>query len=118
MLPELKQVKRDREFSLYEEALRDRLLYTYLFRGDSYRKMDREVLCLNQKESDGWQADTKGWQSRGVLGYMGITGKHKGIFKDMSIHVVIEQLERENGWQQISEALQRYAWAEGCAGRR
>ncbi len=54
-IPELKKSSRVREFNSYNQDIRDKIVYFYLFEGKSYRELDEELLNLNPEESRGWQ---------------------------------------------------------------
>ncbi|WP_223701704.1 hypothetical protein [Sutcliffiella deserti] len=87
-VPELEPVNRSREYNLYEESLRNKVVYEYLFNSESHRGLDERVLGLDADES-------RGYQAMGILHYIGLKGKHKGIFKELSIKQAIELLERQ-----------------------
>ena len=80
--------KRAREFLTYNDIERARIVYGYLFEGQSTRSLDRTVLGLDP-------AVSRGYQSHNVLRYLGIAGVHKQACRDVSLDTVIDRL---NGW--------------------
>lgn len=86
-VPELEPVKRSREYNLYEDSIRDRVVYESLFHTKTRRWLDEHVIGLNPDES-------RGYQALGILHFIGLKDKHKGIFKDLSIREAITLLER------------------------
>ncbi|MFL0361668.1 hypothetical protein ACH0BF_01450 [Pseudobacillus sp. 179-B 2D1 NHS] len=55
-VPHLEPVKRSREYNLYEDYIRDRVVYEYLFNSESHRWIDEQIIGLNLGESRGYQA--------------------------------------------------------------
>lgn len=88
-IPKLIYSGRKREYGLYTEKQRKDALITYLFEGKAHRWIDREVLKLDDNVS-------KGYQSMGILHYLGISGEFKGIFNKMSLDEAIIQLEEDS----------------------
>ncbi|MFS0688970.1 HNH endonuclease [Sporosarcina sp. 179-K 8C2 HS] len=88
-IPQLEPVRRDREYNLYEEAVRDRAVYEYLFNSESHRWIDENVMGFNPDES-------RGYQAMGILHFMGLKNVHKGIFSRKSIHEAILILEKQD----------------------
>jgi hypothetical protein len=87
-VPELEPVKRSREYNLYEDTIRDNVVYESLFNGRTRRWLDEHIIGLNPVES-------RGYQAMGILHFIGLKDKHKGIFKDMSIGEAITVLENQ-----------------------
>nr|WP_315990211.1 hypothetical protein [Desulforamulus aquiferis] len=54
--PELKPVKRDREYKKYPQQIRDIVIYNYLFNGKSNRWIDENILMEDAEYSKGWQS--------------------------------------------------------------
>lgn len=102
-IPALKKSSRVREFNSYNQDIKDKIVYFYLFEGKSHRELDEELLNLNSEYS-------RGWQSMGVLHYMGITNEFKALFTGISIKEAINQLENEqcNEYAVIIDSLRRY----------
>ncbi|MBN3382926.1 HNH endonuclease [Clostridium botulinum] len=102
-IPTLKCSNRKREYDLYSDKERDEIIYKYLFEGKSHRILDKEILSIDSNYS-------RGWQSMGVLHYLGIRNDFKGIFRKLKIDDTIEILKKENcgKFSQIIIALERY----------
>lgn len=64
-------------------------LSSIFFDGKSHRRLDEDVLHLNSIES-------RGWQSMGVLHYLGLTNSFKALFEDMTISSAIYELKSSN----------------------
>lgn len=92
IFPELKCSNRDTEFKLYTNFQRAQVIFSYMFEGYSHRKLDELYLMKDGNKS-------RGWQSMGILHYLGILGKHKKIFKGFTINEainVLQKIEKEN----------------------
>ncbi len=87
--PILKRSNRSREYKLYTEDQRSEIVYLYLFLSYSHRKLDEIVLKLEKLPS-------KGYQSMGVLHYLGLTEDHKGIFADFTLAQIINYIPANN----------------------
>lgn len=100
-VPELEPVKRSREYNLYEDSIRDKVVYESLFNGRTRRWLDENVIGLNPVES-------RGYQAMGILHFIGLKDKHKGIFKDMGIGEAITVLENQKSdFTLVIQSLQR-----------
>lgn len=100
-VPELEPVKRSREYNLYEDSIRDKIVYESLFNGRTRRWLDEHIIGLNPVES-------RGYQAMGILHFIGLKDKHKGIFKDMSIGKAITVLENQKSdFTLVIQSLQR-----------
>lgn len=71
--PSLKPNPRDREYKLYSENLRDKVIYEYLFESKTHRELDKQVLELDAIQ-------TRGFQSMGILQHIGLKGEYRGFF--------------------------------------
>ncbi|MFD5854206.1 HNH endonuclease [Cytobacillus pseudoceanisediminis] len=102
LIPELEPIQRSREYNNYKENIRDKVIYEYLFNSRSHRWLDENIIGMAAEYS-------KGYQSMGILHYIGLKGKHKGLFEDISIHGAIEILEHSkvSDFRLIIEALKR-----------
>lgn len=102
--PKLVFNPRDREYKVYQESLRDRLIYEYLFLGKSRRWLDENILGQNAEYS-------RGWQSFGILNYVGLTDEHKGIFVGKGIQEALSFLIElhDDNYNLIISALTRYS---------
>ncbi len=103
VFPAIDIIKRDREYNNYSIKLRARVVYGYLFQGMSHRALDREILGLDSKYS-------KGYQSMGILHFLGLKNKHKNIFKSYSLEQAIVLLEKDGNqdYKLILKHLQQY----------
>ncbi|WEG18939.1 HNH endonuclease [Alkalihalophilus pseudofirmus] len=101
-LPILQPVKRIREYNLYEFPTRDRVVYEYLFHSRTHRWLDEHAIGLNPEES-------RGYQAMGILHYIGLRDKHKGIFENFDIDDAIKLLEQQDSdFTLLIHSLQRY----------
>lgn len=77
---------REREYLLRDNQQISEIVKTYLFDSStSHRKLDSIVLGLDSSES-------KGYQSMGVLHYLGLKGDFKGLFANNTLNEAIEIL--------------------------
>ena len=89
-IPQLDRSKRIREYNSrsFEEV--SKIVGQWLFRSDvGHREMDRDILGLDPSVS-------KGWQSMGVLHYLGLKKEFKGLFLGMSHEAAIKQLAADH----------------------
>lgn len=101
-LPALNPKNRSREFLSYSSLDRAKMFYAYLFEGIGYREIDNQILGMNQGQ-EGWKGDTRGWQSKSTLSYLGITKEHKAIFKDLSVSEAIQIIKHSTYANQSDE---------------
>lgn len=104
IIPKLKPQSRSWEYNSYNEPLRDRVVYEYLFNSKSHRSLDEIVLGNNPQESSGYQ-------SMNILHYLGLKSQHKGIFQEIDIFDAIERMKglNEDGFSLVIQALERYS---------
>lgn len=101
-LPQLNKSERSREFDTYPDIIKDRVVYEYLFNEKSHRQLDKDIIGLESESS-------RGWQSMGILHYLGMKDNFKGIFKEISISRAIEILSKHNDeYKTIALYLNRY----------
>lgn len=93
--PDLANSSRDYEFNQYTRKSISRVIKSYLFKGYSHRKIDEEVLLLDSSQ-------TKGFQSMGILHYLGLIDKHKGIFKGLNSEEAEVILNSVKAWQLLN----------------
>lgn len=100
-IPKLKPSTRSREHNSYSQQIRDKVIYAYLFEGRSHRRLDKEIINIDA---------SRGWQSMGILHYLGMKNDFKGLFQDISIEEAIDELKNLNNkeYDSIIEALERY----------
>lgn len=101
IIPALEPVTRSREYNLYDDSIRDRAVYEYLFNSESHRWIDEHVIGLNKNES-------RGYQAMGILHFLGLKNVHKGIFSGKSIDEAIIILEeQESDFSLVIQCLYR-----------
>ena len=89
LIPKLDPSRRDREYKQrnFEEV--SQIAHTWLFTNDvGHREMDRDILGLDPLSS-------KGWQSMGVLHYLGLKREFKGIFHNSELNQAIRELKSD-----------------------
>lgn len=96
-LPALEPKKRSREFDLYSHKARSLVVQGWLLEGKTTRQLDKEVLGLEAKSS-------KGWQSMGILHFLGLKRPFQGLFKGQTKDHAIRILE-EAGYAHIAQYL-------------
>ncbi len=103
IIKELKPNKRDREYNLCPEHIRDSVVYHYLFEGESHRWLDENIIGEDSSYS-------RGWMSMGILHHLGLVNEHKGIFRDMTVLEAITILEKSDvsDFKKIIMSLFRY----------
>lgn len=104
-IPRLSPSDRSREYRLYHEDLRDKVIYYYLFKGMSHRWIDENILDLNAEIS-------KGYQAMGILRYLGLKEEHKGLFENANELEAIEILKKDKDYGEIANALSRFILVE------
>lgn len=87
--PDLTPSSRSGEYNEHKK-FKNEVVFEYLFNSRSHRWLDENVLGLNPEES-------RGYQSMGVLHYIGIKGIHKGYFENTDIQEAINLLENQEG---------------------
>ena len=85
--PAIDRSKRRREYDSYSFLTRSQIVYSYLFEGLSHRVLDNKFLGLDSQKS-------KGWQSMGILHFLGLKGPYRNFFKDMDINSAIGKLSK------------------------
>lgn len=101
-VPELEPGKRSREYNLYADSIRDKVVYEYIFNSRSHRWLDEHVIGLSSVEG-------RGYEAMNVLHFIGIKEIHKGIFKGLSITEAITVLENQDtSFDKVIQCLHRY----------
>jgi len=86
-IPALESTFRDTEYRRYSSYLISKVVLEYLFNSTtSSRKMDSEILSLDPSQ-------TRGWQSWGILQFLGLNDAFKGFFYGVELKNVIQLLE-------------------------
>ncbi|MCC2327142.1 hypothetical protein [Bacillus wiedmannii] len=102
IIAKLESIKRSREFNSYNVSVRDMIVYEYLFHSRTHRWLDENIIKLNPNES-------RGYQAMGILHFIGLKDKHKGIFKNLSIQEAITMLEKQDSdFSLVIPSLHRY----------
>jgi 5-methylcytosine-specific restriction enzyme A len=70
------------------KILKLQVVYEYLFHGNTHRWIDRETLGLDVEYS-------RGYQSMGILHFIGVKDKYKAIFTDTTILDAIESVKQQ-----------------------
>ena len=89
-IPQLDPSFRDREYKQRNFDEISQIVHTWLFRTDvGHREIDRDILGLDPLNS-------KGWQSMGVLHFLGLKKEFKGIFAKTDLQNSIKLLEEDH----------------------
>lgn len=103
VLPELKRSERRREYDKYSPAQRRDVVYNFLFNGAHHRELDESVLKLDPDWS-------KGFQSMGILHFLGLKAEYRGYFIGQTVRDAIEQMQRQtnaSAFRPIIELLEQ-----------
>lgn len=85
-IPKLRPSGRDREYKNRSFDEISKIVHAWLFRTDlGHRELDKDILDLDPLFS-------KGWQSMGVLHFLGLKKEFKGIFSGKSLNQVVQSL--------------------------
>ena len=87
-IPQMKNSGRAREFNQYDDIKKARILYLFLFKGLTHRELDKVVLDMDPFKS-------KGFQSMGVLHYLGLKQEFRHIFQNIEVDKAIEILNND-----------------------
>ena len=100
-IPKLDRSERDREYKLRTFDQVSEIVHQHLFSNStSHRDMDRNILGLDPQSS-------KGWQSMGVLHFLGLKKDFKGLFAKTDLDTAIQQLrDNEQDFDLIIELLE------------
>ncbi|WP_416043004.1 HNH endonuclease [Bacillus halotolerans] len=101
IIPALEPVTRSREYNLYDDFIKDRVVYESLFNSKTRRWLDEHVIGLNSDTS-------RGYQAMGILHFIGLKDKHKGIFKDLSIDEAIFLEQQDSDFSLVIQYLHRF----------
>ena len=89
LIPKLNPSSRDREYKQWNFDQVSGIVRTWLFHDNiGHREMDRDILDLDHHY-------TKGFQSMGVLHYLGLKKEFKGIFSNCDLNYSIDQLRND-----------------------
>jgi 5-methylcytosine-specific restriction protein A len=99
ILPTLRKSSRRREFDAYDERLKSEIVEGWLFRGLTHRELDELVLGLDN-------AVSKGWQSMGILHFLGLKKEYNGIFSKITVSdALIIMAKDEQNFDDITSLL-------------
>ncbi|HCD36750.1 MAG TPA: HNH endonuclease [Chlorobium sp.] len=87
-IPKLDPSKRHREYDSYSDELRSEVVRGWLFSKKNHRQLDEEVLGLDRNIS-------RGYQSMGILHFLGLKADFHGIFQAISESQVIGLLKAD-----------------------
>jgi 5-methylcytosine-specific restriction enzyme A len=88
-IPSIQRKSRSREFDAYSDELRASVVRGWLFLGKTHRELDEEVLGLDR-------ALTKGYQSMGILHFLGLKKEFRNIFNGLSDSKAVAILEADS----------------------
>lgn len=99
ILPDLKPSGRAREYKSYPDLLKAKVIYEHLTKGLQHRELDEVVLGLDKEIS-------KGFQSMGILHYLGMKSDYKGLFNGYTLEAVINILNQQgDGYEEAIRLL-------------
>ena len=103
-IPRLDPSRRDREYKERNFEEISQIVHTWLFNNDrGHREMDKDILGLDPQSS-------LGYQSMGVLHYLGLKKEFKGLFVNAELNNAIDQLKSdEQDFNFIIELLENSA---------
>ena len=85
--PELNPVSRNREYKKFSnDLLRGEVVYKWMVEGWSTRAIDLGVLNFNDYYPN---SEVNGYQSMGILHFLGLRREHQGYFSNMSIADIV-----------------------------
>ncbi len=85
-IPLLDKSNREREYKKYSDYEKSLICKGWLFEGADHRELDKRILDLNP-------LDSKGFQSMGVLHFLGLKAEFKSIFKSISMSDAVTNLK-------------------------
>jgi 5-methylcytosine-specific restriction protein A len=99
-IPRLVRSSRSREYEDYNDNQRAAVVKAWLFDGKPHREIDKDVLHLDAEYS-------RGYQSMGILHYLGLKKEFRGIFNGMTTEQAIAELKNTNDpeYQSIIDIL-------------
>lgn len=100
VIPKLSKSSRSREYEKYNESQRAAVVRAWLFEGKHHREIDQSVLHLDPEY-------TRGYQSMGILHYLGLKRSFQGIFNGMTPDQAISALKAtgDTSYQSIIDIL-------------
>lgn len=105
-IPKLVKSKRSREFNKYPENKRAEVVFEYLFHGVSHRNLDEQTLGLSSSYS-------RGYQSMGILHFLGLKDSFKGVFKGYKLPQVLGVLSTKGAeYKQLAHYLSIHGFGQ------
>ncbi len=86
-IPILKRDERKREYEYFSVEQHLAVVEAYLFKGMSFRQIERDILGL---DSDYF----RGWRVRSILRYLGIGAEFKNLFRGMTAAQAVDELKQ------------------------
>jgi 5-methylcytosine-specific restriction protein A len=103
-LPALKRNSRRREYDLYSMPQRKAVVEGWLFQGATNRDLDEQILGLDRDVSHGYQ-------SMGILHFLGLRREAQGLFKSVPFRDAIELMRMRADWDAVVSHLE---WVESA----
>ena len=100
MMPKILKSGRAREFASYDDQLKSEVIKGWLFEGLTHRELDERVLGLDK-------TDSRGWQSMGILHFLGLKKEFSGIFHNLTLQEAIDVISQDE--QDFGEIIQLLA---------
>jgi 5-methylcytosine-specific restriction enzyme A len=100
MMPKILKSGRAREFASYDDQLKSEVIKGWLFEGLTHRELDERVLGLDK-------TDSRGWQSMGILHFLGLKKEFSGIFHNLTLQEAIGVISQDE--QDFGEIIQLLA---------
>ena len=88
-IPKLQPSSRKREYVSYSDDLRSQVIRGWLFSDKTHRELDEEVLGLDKRMS-------RGYQSMGILHFLGLKVDFHGLFSGISEAEAIDRLQKDD----------------------
>lgn len=88
-IPKLSPSNRIREYKSYSNELRSKVVKAWLFSNKTHRELDEELLGFDRDLS-------RGYQSMGILHYLGLKADFHGLFINISEADAINELNSDN----------------------
>jgi 5-methylcytosine-specific restriction enzyme A len=88
-VPKLNPSKRHREYDSYSDELRSQVIRGWLFSNKTHRQLDEEILGLDRNIS-------RGYQSMGILHFLGLNADFHGLFQDLTEAKSIDLLRADS----------------------
>ena len=104
-MPQLTPASRHREYDAYSDELKSAVVREWLFTNKTHRQIDEGVLGLDPEYS-------RGWQSMGILHYLGLNKGFHGIFGSVDSLEAVDKLRHD---PQDFQSVIRFLTLEGIS---